>query len=130
MDEPVSMLRVSPANRMMVNIRADGTIEYGEGYTPDETARVLWETIAAEGLLAWQNLARAAGWSPPRPLWAGAITPYDELSEDDVIGLQIEIETLREIIGRVIDWCGAPDWTGPQLPVDLARAMAEEVPHG
>lgn len=26
-----------------------------------------------------------------------------------------------ELLGRIVDWLGAPAWTGPQLPIDLAR---------
>jgi hypothetical protein len=27
-------------------------------------------------------------------------------------------------LGKVCDWLGVPDWTGPQLPVDLGREIA------
>jgi hypothetical protein len=33
-------------NRTLVTIHPDGTIGYGEAYSPDEAARVLWESIA------------------------------------------------------------------------------------
>ena len=34
------------AQRILVRIKADGTLIYGPDYTPDEAARVLWETLA------------------------------------------------------------------------------------
>ena len=30
----------------LVTIHQDGRLEYGEGYTPDEAARIFWEAIA------------------------------------------------------------------------------------
>lgn len=32
--------------KMLVKIGIDGTLEYGEGYDPDETARIFWEALA------------------------------------------------------------------------------------
>lgn len=33
--------------RMLVNLKADGSLEYGDGYTPDAAARVFWEAVAS-----------------------------------------------------------------------------------
>lgn len=33
-------------------------------------------------------------------------------------------DTAEVLLGEVVDWLGAPDWTGPQLPNDLARRIA------
>jgi hypothetical protein len=30
-----------------------------------------------------------------------------------------------DIIGDLIDWFGAPDWSGPQLPHDLGQRIAD-----
>lgn len=55
----------SSLNTPLVVIRPDGSIEYGPDYTPDEAARILWETVASYGMAMWQTMARAAGWTPP-----------------------------------------------------------------
>lgn len=33
-------------------------------------------------------------------------------------------DTPLSLLGEVIDWLGVSDWTGPQLPHDLARRIA------
>ncbi len=34
--------------KTMVTIRPDGTIEYGEGYTPDAAAKAFWDAMGLE----------------------------------------------------------------------------------
>lgn len=36
--------------KIMVTIKNDMTIEYGESYNPDETATVFWEAILLNGM--------------------------------------------------------------------------------
>lgn len=36
-------------HRMLVRIRRDGTVEFGEDYTPTEAARIFWSTVAHMG---------------------------------------------------------------------------------
>lgn len=33
-----------------------------------------------------------------------------------------------DLLGEVVDWLGAPDWNGPQLPHDLAKRIASALP--
>jgi hypothetical protein len=35
-----------------------------------------------------------------------------------------EITRLHGLIDEVVAWCGVVGWTGPQLPIDLARRLA------
>lgn len=35
--------------RLMVTVKRDGTLAYGEGYTPDAAARLFWEALALAG---------------------------------------------------------------------------------
>ena len=35
-------------DKPMVTIRPDGTIEYGEGYTPDAAAKAFWDAVGLE----------------------------------------------------------------------------------
>lgn len=35
-----------------------------------------------------------------------------------------ENATALALLGEVVDWLGVPDWSGPQLPDDLARRIA------
>lgn len=37
--------------KLLIRVNRDGTLEYGEGYTPDEAARLFWEALAHEGFL-------------------------------------------------------------------------------
>jgi hypothetical protein len=41
------LLTIAPGNgpKFMVRLKADGELEYGPDYTPDEAARVFWEAI-------------------------------------------------------------------------------------
>lgn len=32
--------------------------------------------------------------------------------------------TAESLLGEVVDWCGAADWSGPQLPDHLGRRIA------
>lgn len=41
-------LCIHASNKIIVTIRPDGTIEYGEGYTPDDAARALWDAVGLE----------------------------------------------------------------------------------
>jgi hypothetical protein len=36
------------AGKTQVTIKPDGTIIYGEGYTPDEAARAFWDAVGLE----------------------------------------------------------------------------------
>lgn len=55
-------LEIRTENRVLVRIHTDGSIEYGPGYTPDEAAVILWETMgrrrveAEDRLLVFQHL--------------------------------------------------------------------------
>lgn len=40
-------LSIRMGNGALVTIRPDGTIEYGEGYTPDAAAKALWDAVGA-----------------------------------------------------------------------------------
>lgn len=31
---------------------------------------------------------------------------------------------VEDVLGRLVDWFGAPGWTGPQLPIELGRDVA------
>lgn len=54
--DPPSRLIINGANnKPMVNILRDGTIEFGENYTPDEAARIFWQCIGD-----WPAKAHAA----------------------------------------------------------------------
>lgn len=46
--EPGELVIATSADRVLVRIRKDGTIVYGEDYTPDEAAKVLWEAVARQ----------------------------------------------------------------------------------
>ena len=35
-------------SKALVTIRPDGSIEYGEGYTPDAAAKALWDAVGLE----------------------------------------------------------------------------------
>src|SRR5690606_28766198 len=39
-------LVIRTASRILVTIKPDGRLVYGDGYTPDEAARALWEALA------------------------------------------------------------------------------------
>jgi hypothetical protein len=43
---PGELVIATSMNRVLVRIQPDGTIAYGDGYTPDEAAVTLWEAIA------------------------------------------------------------------------------------
>ncbi len=47
--EPLFLLEVFNAKGALVQIDFDGNITYGEGYDPDETARVFWDAVAKRG---------------------------------------------------------------------------------
>lgn len=49
------------ANKLIVTIRPDGSIEYGEGYTPDAAAKAFWDAMGYERT---QRVAPSE--SPPR----------------------------------------------------------------
>jgi len=36
---------LSNADGMLLGMRQDGTMEYGDGYEPDEAARIFWEAV-------------------------------------------------------------------------------------
>jgi len=55
-----SALSVSDGGKLLVKIYADGTIEYGEGYTPDEAAKTFWNAIAYHHPLREQTLLEHA----------------------------------------------------------------------
>ena len=44
-EDPLLTIR-GAEDRMMVEIHSDGTLRFGEGYTPNEAARIFWEAIA------------------------------------------------------------------------------------
>ena len=39
-------------------------------------------------------------------------------------------DTAESLLGEVVDWLGAADWAGPQLPDHLARRIAEHIGRG
>lgn len=41
-------LRIDTNSRVIVTIKPDGSIEYGEGYTPDAAAKALWDAVGLE----------------------------------------------------------------------------------
>jgi hypothetical protein len=43
-------------DRILVRIHPDGQITYGEGYTPDEVAEILWTTIALKRVAMEERL--------------------------------------------------------------------------
>lgn len=47
-----SILSIHTNGVLLVRIGIDGEIEYGDGYDPDETARVFWDAIARHAPLA------------------------------------------------------------------------------
>lgn len=55
-------LEIRTQDRILVKIHPDGSVEYGPGYTPDEAAVILWETLgrkrieAEDRLLLFQHL--------------------------------------------------------------------------
>jgi hypothetical protein len=67
--EAPDILRICmPAGKMLARIKADGEVEYGEGYEPNEAARIFWAALAhyapptftAEELTLVQNWANVA----------------------------------------------------------------------
>lgn len=46
---PGELVIATSTKRVLVRIQPDGTIIYGEGYTPDEAAVELWMAIARQG---------------------------------------------------------------------------------
>jgi hypothetical protein len=40
-------LTIAPGGKFLVKLWPDGRLEYGEGYDPDEAAKVFWEAIAS-----------------------------------------------------------------------------------
>lgn len=46
--KPGSISFCMGGNAALVTIRPDGTIEYGEGYTPDTAAKAFWDAMGYE----------------------------------------------------------------------------------
>ena len=48
-EPPPDILDINrPGGELVVRIRADGSVEYGPGYKPDEAARLFWDAMAGE----------------------------------------------------------------------------------
>lgn len=67
---------------------------------------------------------------PRATLVAWAQWVHEQPTGDAIYGTMLrylgqhKADTAESLLNEVIDWLGAPDWDGPQLPVDLARRMA------
>ncbi len=44
-NQPIDSILAIDIGKVHVKIRPDGTIVYGDGYDPDETARVFWDAM-------------------------------------------------------------------------------------
>lgn len=82
-----SVITINGPNGKMASLYADGTVEYGEGYTPDDAARTFWEALS-------RNMP--GRWIPVHQLtaWANSLDGFHPNDVPDTCKTRDEIEEL------------------------------------